>query len=70
MKAIADLGPVKKDKDGKLDFEYLLKFCEVVGTHAKAKQEIQKRELVLKRREALKNGDEQSYKNFIQQIID
>ena len=68
--AIKALGPVKNDANGKLDFEYLLKFCETVGRHAKAKQEIQKRELVTKRRIALKDNDETTYKDCIQQIID
>ena len=37
LENIKALGPVKLDKNGKLEFEYLLKFCEVVGRHAKAK---------------------------------
>lgn len=37
LDAIKEIGPVKKDTNGNLDFEYLLKFCEVVGRHAKAK---------------------------------
>jgi hypothetical protein len=37
LKAIKEIGPVIKDANGQLDFEYLLKFCEVVGRHAKAK---------------------------------
>jgi hypothetical protein len=37
-----------------------------VGRHAKAKQEIQKRDIVLKRREALKNNDENLYRDLVQ----
>jgi hypothetical protein len=70
VEAIKKLGPVRKDKNGNLDFEYLLQFCEVVGMHAKAKQEIQKRDIVERRRQALKENDENSYRDLIQQIID
>ena len=37
LEASKEIGPAKKDRKGNLEFEYLLKFCEVVGRHAKAK---------------------------------
>ena len=64
------MGPAKFGSNGKLEFEYLLKFCEVVGLHAKTKQKVLEIQFTKERRQHLKAGNEEKYKEIIQQMID
>ena len=43
------------------DYEYLLKFCDVVGKHAKEKQDCCKADLVIRRRDSMKKNDDEGY---------
>ena len=58
---IKSIGPVIKQKNGSLDYEYLLKFCDVVGKHAKEKQDCCKADLVIRRRDSMKKNDDEGY---------
>ena len=43
----------------------MIKFCEIVGMHAKTKQKVMEYEFIKQRREALKAGDEKTYREIV-----
>ena len=47
------LGPVKKDKKGQLDFDYLIKLLEIVDFKGKNLFQVQKVDFIRQRRDAL-----------------
>jgi hypothetical protein len=67
---IIALGEPKFSSDRKLDFQYLLKFIEVIAVHAKIMQMRNKRRLKEKRMEALKNKDDQKYSQVVLELIE
>jgi len=71
LENIKKLGPPQfNSKTNKLEFDYLIRFCEVVGLHAKTKQKVKEIQFIKERREHLKAGNEEKYKEIIQQMID
>ena len=51
------LGPVEKDENGKLDFEYFLKIFQICTVYGKTQFAERKREYIAQRRQALKDGE-------------
>ena len=46
IKKIKDLGIPPKDKDGNISFNYLYKFCDIVGQHTKHAEDFETQEMV------------------------
>lgn len=59
------LGPVEKDENGKLDFEYFLKIFQICTVYGKTQFAERKREYIAQRRQALKDGDEKKYEEIV-----
>mmetsp|Transcript_3592 Transcript_3592/g.6103 ORF Transcript_3592/g.6103 Transcript_3592/m.6103 type:complete len:115 (-) Transcript_3592:559-903(-) len=59
-----------KEAPEDLDFDYLLKFCEVVAKHAKLVQEMEKGSMLDDRRKALKEKNDEKYKEILQRMMD
>ena len=69
LEDIDALGPVKKENNGILAFNYYKDMFTVVGKHGRLRFAEEKRDMVLKRRKALKEGDHKLYADIVKEII-
>lgn len=69
LEEIGQLGEPKRDQNGMLTFHYYKELFLIVNKHVKDKNAANKVELVQERREALKAGDLNKYKQIVQDII-
>ena len=66
---IAALGEPKRDQNGLLSFHYYKELFLIVNKYVKARNAASKVEMVADRRQALKDGDMNRYKQIVQDII-
>ena len=69
IKKVLELGTVVKDKDGKIKFEYLLKFCECVGRQSKHHMRKAVEGSKEARLDALKAKDDALYTKILSEIM-
>lgn len=63
------LGPVKKESNGILGFNYYKDLFAIVGRHGRLRFAPEKKKLVEKRRKALKEGKMKEYGEIVKEII-
>ncbi|TNV78405.1 hypothetical protein FGO68_gene14440 [Halteria grandinella] len=63
------LGPPKKDMNGFLSFPYYKEVFTIIQRHAKAKFSKEKSEMLVRRRQLLKDGKTQEYKDLVKEMI-
>lgn len=66
---IDELGPAQRDPNGMLSFKYYKDVFSVISKHAKSKFADEKKELVIKRRRALKESDNKTYRELVKEMI-
>ena len=59
------LGPVEREENGKLEFEYFLKIFKECTIYGKREFGERKKELIALRRQALKDNDEKKYEEIV-----
>ena len=69
MEDVDALGPAKKESNGILAFNYYKDLFTVVGRHGRIRFADEKKELIAKRRKALKSGDTRAYNELVKDII-
>jgi len=66
---IEALGPAKKEANGLLSFNYYKDIFMIISKHSKLKFAEEKKELLAKRRRALKEGNMDEYKEVVKDTI-
>ncbi len=69
LDAIDSLGPPKREANGLLTFPYYKDIFVLITKHSKAKFGEEKKEMLLKRRIALREGNEEEYKDIVKEAI-
>ena len=69
IQKIKTLGAPIKDKNDKLAFKYLEKFCEIVGLHTKLAEEMAQEDMFALRLEAYKNQDDEKYEEIVMKLV-
>ena len=62
------LGALELDAEGRIDFAQFLKIFQICSFYGKSQFLVRKKELIVKRREALKNNDTQLYEQTVMQM--
>lgn len=65
---IEQLGPVKRDANGMLEFDYFLKIFQICTVYGKTQFGERKKEMIAQRRVALKDGDDKKYEEIVMQM--
>ena len=65
LEEIGQLGEPKRDPNGMLTFHYYKELFMIVNKHVKARNGASKAEMVIERRQALKDGDLNKYKALV-----
>ena len=69
IEEIEALGPVQKEKNGIVKFQFYKDVFTIVGRHGRTKFAKEKKEMVANRRKALKDGDMAKYTEIVKDII-
>jgi len=70
VKKVQDLGPLKLDKDGHINFDYLVKFSKLVTIEAIQRHRNEANKTKSARRELLKQGDQKKYFEMVMPVIE
>lgn len=65
---IEQLGPVVRDANGMLEFDYFLKIFQICTVYGKTQFAERKKEMIDNRRAALKDGDDKKYEEIVMQM--
>lgn len=67
---IDQLGDVKKGPNGYLQYDYYKRVFILIQKHSKLRQQDERKEAVAKRRQFLKDGNEEEYKRIVKELIE
>ena len=65
---IGQLGPVEREDNGMLKFEYFLKILEISSFYGKDQFNAKKKEYIQQRRDALDRGDDKEYEMIVSKM--